>query len=60
MDSAESVYRFALEQSGVDVAGVHPSAYRAMVGMLGKPKVIAQDSVKVAEQFPNLKRIRKG
>ena len=60
MDSAEDVYRFALEQSGVDVAGVHPSAYRAMVGMLGKPKVIAQDSVKVAEQFPNLKRIRKG
>ena len=60
MDSAEDVYRFALEQSGVDVTGVHPSAYRAMVGMLGKSKAIAQDGAKVAEQFPNLSRIRKG
>ncbi|AUV39412.1 hypothetical protein C2U50_23055 [Klebsiella pneumoniae] len=33
MDSAEDVYRTALEQSGVDIAGVHPSAYPAMVKM---------------------------
>ncbi len=38
MDNAADVYKFALEQSGIDVTGVHPSAYRAMVGMLGKPK----------------------
>ncbi|MFO5689655.1 DNA primase, partial [Klebsiella pneumoniae] len=33
MDSAEDVYRTALEQSGVDISGVHPSAYPAMVKM---------------------------
>ena len=60
MDNAADVYKFALEQSGIDVTGVHPSAYRAMVGMLGKPKQpMAQDAAKTAEQFPGLSRIRK-
>ena len=60
MDNAADVYKFALEQSGIDVTGVHPSAYRAMVGMLGKPKhPMAQDAAKTAEQFPGLSRIRK-
>ncbi|WP_118846476.1 DUF2213 domain-containing protein [Neisseria lactamica] len=60
MDNAADVYKFALEQSGIDVTGVHPSAYRAMVGMLGKPKQpMAQDMAKTAEQFPSLSRIRK-
>ena len=60
MDNAADVYKFALEQSGIDVTGVHPSAYRAMVGMLGKPKQpIAMDAAKTAEQFPGLSRIRK-
>lgn len=60
MDNAADVYKFALEQSGIDVTGVHPSAYRAMVGMLGKPKQpMAQDAAKTAEQFPSLSRIRK-
>ena len=60
MDNAADVYKFALEQSGIDVTGVHPSAYRAMVGMLGKPKQpMAQDATKTAEQFPGLSRIRK-
>lgn len=31
MDSAEGIYRYALEYAGVDLAGVPPSAYRAMV-----------------------------
>ncbi|HDJ1441611.1 TPA: DUF2213 domain-containing protein [Serratia rubidaea] len=31
MDSAEEIYRTALEQVGVDIADVHPSAYRGMV-----------------------------
>lgn len=47
MDSAEDVYKFALEQKGVSTKGVHPSAYKAMVGLLqkqsGEPKV-AMDS----------------
>ncbi|WP_387690794.1 DUF2213 domain-containing protein [Photorhabdus sp. RM71S] len=34
MDSAEDVYAAALKQKGVDVSGVHPSAYKSMVGML--------------------------
>ncbi|WP_304673822.1 DUF2213 domain-containing protein [Neisseria polysaccharea] len=60
MDNAADVYKFALEQSGIDVTGVHPSAYRAMVGMLGKPKQpMAQDAAKTAQQFPGLSRIRK-
>lgn len=60
MDNAADVYKFALEQSGIDVTGVHPSAYRAMVGMLGKPKQpMAQDAAKTAEKFPGLSRIRK-
>lgn len=63
MDSAEDVYKFALEQSGVDVSGVHPSAYRAMVGMLGKTKTVAMDSAggkEAVSQFKGLERIRKG
>jgi len=31
MDSADDVYRTALEQTGVDLTGVHPSAFRSMV-----------------------------
>lgn len=47
MDSAESVYKFALDHAGVDTSGVHPSAYPALVRMhlsrTQKP-AIAQDS----------------
>lgn len=62
MDSAEDVYKFALEQHGVDVAGVHPSAYRAMVGMLGKssPKVAMDGANTASKQFKGLARIKKG
>jgi len=63
LDSAEAVYKFALDHAKVDVAGVHPSAYRALVKMIGAPKAVspvyAQDAaatVKVVEQFPNLAR----
>jgi uncharacterized protein len=34
MDSAEAIYRFALDAAKVDLTGVHPSAFKAMVGML--------------------------
>lgn len=37
MDSAEAVYKFALDRADVDTKGVPASAYRAMVGMLTKP-----------------------
>lgn len=37
MDSAEAVYRLALDQAGVDLDGVPSSAFKAMVSMLPKP-----------------------
>jgi hypothetical protein len=37
MDSAESVYKVALDAAKVDLTDVHPSAYKAMVRMLPKP-----------------------
>lgn len=47
MDSAEAVYKYALQQKGISTKGVHPSAYKSMVGLLNSthaaPKV-AMDS----------------
>lgn len=47
MDSAEDVYKYALQQKGISTKGVHPSAYKSMVGLLNSshaaPKV-AMDS----------------
>lgn len=63
MDSADDIYRFALEQHGVDVKDVHPSAYRSMVQMLGKSHatpIAADKAPDLSAQFPNLKNIRKG
>ncbi|HCB0953694.1 TPA: DUF2213 domain-containing protein [Klebsiella pneumoniae] len=68
MDSAEDVYRTALEQSGVDIADVHPSAYPAMVKMaIGQKEnsrpVIAQDSASVSEfekAFPTAGKLKRG
>lgn len=37
-DSAEAVYKLALDHAGVDTKGVHPTAYGAMVRMLGTTK----------------------
>lgn len=63
MDSADDIYKFALEQHGVETKGIHPSAYRSMVAMLGKSNIapIAADKAPdLSAQFPNLKNIRKG
>jgi len=35
-DSAEAVYRLALDANNVDLTGVPPAAYKAMVAMLQK------------------------
>lgn len=54
-DSAEAVYKLALDQAGIDVTGVDPSAYRAMVKMhaatkvASKPAPIAMDSSSVSD-----------
>ena len=59
-DSAEAVYKLALDHAGIDVDGVHPSAYSALVRMhlkthTAKP-VMAQDAASASDfkaQFPN-------
>ena len=66
LDSAEEVYKFALDQKGVDTKGVHPSAYKPMVDMLLKgeqtkqPVRMAADaaSVKDVASKPNFARIK--
>jgi 8-oxo-dGTP pyrophosphatase MutT (NUDIX family) len=66
MDSAEEVYKAALELMKVDVKDVHPSAYRAVLMAQPKPGEapkhrIAQDSAAdvnvVLEAFPGADRI---
>lgn len=59
LDSAEAVYKFALDHAKVDTEGVHPSAYRALVRMAGIEKVpaprVAMDASvgsSFAERFP--------
>jgi uncharacterized protein len=47
MDSAEAVYKYALQQKGVNTKGVHPSAYKSMVDLINKqsqPAAMAMDS----------------
>lgn len=68
MDSADDVYRTALEQSGVDIEGVHPSAFPKMVKMAieqqnNKRPVIAQDSASNSEfekAFPTAGKLKRG
>lgn len=64
-DSAESVYQAALETLGVDVKGVHPSAYGAILRAQPLPNAkMANDSklrtptADVATRFPGLAAIR--
>lgn len=68
LDSAEAIYSFALKQSGVDLKGVHTSAYGPMVAMLANTKSqIAQDAApkapaesKLSQIIPNLPPVKKG
>jgi len=69
-DTAEAVYRLALDQAGIDVSGVHPSAFKAMVSMLVQnktdshtrtPAKIATDSKLGAafkERYPSAGKVR--
>lgn len=66
-DSADEVYKAALEARGKSVKDIHPSAYRAILEMLPKPGSeklsqtrVAMDSVSAkgyAERFPDAARI---
>lgn len=68
MDSADDVYRTALEQAGVDIEGVHPSAFPSMVKMAISQKenqrpVIAQDSASFGDfekAFPTAGKLKRG
>jgi len=68
MDSADDVYRTALEQAGVDISDVHPSAFPAMVRMAISQKensrpVIAQDSASNSEfekAYPTAGKLKRG
>lgn len=68
MDSASDVYRTALEQSGIDVKGIHHSAFPAMVQMAISQKqnsrpVIAQDSASISDfekEFPTAGKLKRG
>ncbi|WP_312990831.1 DUF2213 domain-containing protein [Atlantibacter hermannii] len=68
MDSAEDVYRTALEQSGVDINGVHPSAFPSLVKMAISQKensrpAIAQDSASFGDfekAFPTAGKLKRG
>jgi hypothetical protein len=69
-DTAEGVYRLALDQLGVKVDGVHPSAFRTILEMQPKPgdrqratEFVAMDAAQskdFAERYPgalSLKRV---
>ncbi len=69
MDSAEDVYRTALEQSGVDITGVHPSAFPSLVKMAisqkenSRPAPLAQDSASISDfekAFPTAGKLKRG
>jgi 8-oxo-dGTP pyrophosphatase MutT (NUDIX family) len=65
MDSAEAVFKAALEGMKVDIKDVHPSAYKAVLIAQPKPgdeskRVIARDSALPAdmlEAFPDAQRL---
>lgn len=49
LDSAEAIYSAALKAKGISVAGVHPSAFPAMVDMLNKHAATPARSARVAQ-----------
>ena len=58
-DSAEEVYKTALKHAGVSVAGVHPSAYGAMVDLVlaRSEKKIAQDSATIVKASDDVSKL---
>jgi len=48
-DSAEGVYRLALDFAGINVTGVPPAAFKAMVGMLPLPGTAAAPRPRIAQ-----------
>ena len=69
MDSAEAIYKLALDHAGVDTKGVHPSAYPALVKMhlksqqaQSKKAALAMDSAGATEfqqLFPTAGKLKR-
>ena len=67
MDSAEDVYRFALDSLGIEHQGVHPTAYPALIAMAkskqaSQPSRVAMDAAHsndFAKRFPTAGRVLK-
>lgn len=65
MDSAEGVYKTALDMLKIDVKDVHPSAYKAILvaqpkpGDAPKPRIAADSQLPgdFSEAFPNAHRL---
>lgn len=68
LDSADAVYKFALDHLKIDTTGVHPSAYRSMVKLASQTRpsasvgtLIAQDAAvkkNVTTAFPHVGRFK--
>lgn len=66
MDSAEAIYKFALDKIGVDTKGVHPSAYPALLKLAPVPgsqprarmALDAAGAKSFNERFPHAARIK--
>lgn len=63
MDSAAEIYGFALDHMKIDRKGVEgvPSLralFKVAASHKGEPVIIAADSAKAAERFPNIKRFK--
>ena len=60
MDSAEKVFEYALKTKGIDVSGIHPSAFGAMVKMIPTDKkTVALDSAFTGKPEPLTARFKK-
>ena len=64
MDSAEDVYKYALDHAGIDTSDTHKSAYKSLVKMhlrhaSTETKKIAQDSLDASSVPEFLKRVKK-
>lgn len=64
MDNAADIYKFALTQHKVPIDGVHPTAFKAMVGMIPKPGTVKRDPLAydsatsgLDAMFPGISRI---
>ncbi len=64
LDSAEAIFEFALKAKGVSTKDVHPSAFKAMVGMIPKATdqrqhmaTDAAPAASLATRFPGLARL---